>query len=260
MARRTKEEALATRERLLDAAEVLFQAQGVSRTSLQQIAEEAGATRGAIYWHFKDKADLFNAMMDRVTLPMEAGVTAAAASHREDPLAVLEASMLDALRLVTSDPQVRRVFEIASHKVEYTPEMASVQARHVAGRGACIGDFEKALRLAARQAQLRLPIPASTAALGLHALLAGLIQDWLLDPDGFALVPAGRRLFHVYLRGLGFDRHDADPLPGARAAEAAGPDVLCGPSARSAIIAGSRLHEARHSRRISMDRIRPSEG
>jgi TetR/AcrR family acrAB operon transcriptional repressor len=73
VARRTKEEALATRNRLLDAAELLFQAQGVSQTTLQQIAQQAGATRGAIYWHFKDKADLFNAMMERVILPLEAG-------------------------------------------------------------------------------------------------------------------------------------------------------------------------------------------
>ena len=48
VARSTKQEALATRNRLLDAAEVLFQAQGVSQTSLQQIAQQAGATRGAI--------------------------------------------------------------------------------------------------------------------------------------------------------------------------------------------------------------------
>ncbi|RZI93264.1 MAG: TetR family transcriptional regulator, partial [Rubrivivax sp.] len=71
MVRRTKEDALATRDRLLDAAEHLFQAKGVSRTSLNDIATAAGTTRGAIYWHFKDKADLFNAMMERVTLPLE---------------------------------------------------------------------------------------------------------------------------------------------------------------------------------------------
>ena len=85
MARSTKQEALATRNRLLDAAEVLFQAQGVSQTSLQQIAQQAGATRGAIYWHFKDKADLFNAMMERVTLPLEAAGQAAGAAQG-DPI------------------------------------------------------------------------------------------------------------------------------------------------------------------------------
>ena len=71
MARRTKEDADATRNSLLDAAERVFYEKGVSRASLSDIAQAAGATRGAIYWHFKDKVALFNAMMDRVTHPLE---------------------------------------------------------------------------------------------------------------------------------------------------------------------------------------------
>lgn len=203
MVRRTKEEAFATRQRLLDAAELLFQAQGVSQTTLQQIALKAGATRGAIYWHFKDKADLFNAMMERVTLPMEEGMRQAVDAGENDPVALLERGIMDAFRLATADPQVRRVFEIASYKVEYTQEMSAVQERHFSGRQGCIDDFEKALRLAAVQARVKLGIPAATAALGLHALVSGLMQDWLLEPDSFALLPAGRRLFRTYIRGLG---------------------------------------------------------
>lgn len=65
MVRKTKEEAAETRSRLLDTAEEVFLREGVTRTSLQRIAEAAGLTRGAIYWHFQDKADLFNAMMER---------------------------------------------------------------------------------------------------------------------------------------------------------------------------------------------------
>ena len=72
MPRRTKPDALATRCKLLDTAEHLFHLEGVSGTSLQDIALHAGSTREAIYWHFKDKAELFNAMMERVMLPMEA--------------------------------------------------------------------------------------------------------------------------------------------------------------------------------------------
>ena len=162
MARRTKEEALATRNRLLDAAELLFQAQGVSQTTLQQIAQQAGATRGAIYWHFKDKADLFNAMMERVILPLEAPPKAAALSH-DDPLAEIEEGMVHALTLMTTDPQVRRVFDVATHKVEYTHDMASVQQRHLDARNACVVDFEKALRLAARRGvQVTIAIPAQS--------------------------------------------------------------------------------------------------
>ena len=203
MARRTKEEALATRNRLLDAAELLFQAQGVSQTTLQQIAQQAGTTRGAIYWHFKDKADLFNAMMERVILPLE--VPPKVAVHGGvDPLAEIEEGMVHALTLMTTDPQVRRVFDVATHKVEYTHDMASVQQRHLVARNACVADFEKALRLAARHAHIKLPVPGPVAAQGLHALISGLIQNWLLDPAAFDLVLTGRRAFRVYLAGLGF--------------------------------------------------------
>ena len=111
MARRTKEDAMATRHKLLDSAENLFQAQGVSRTSLQDIARRAGATRGAIYWHFKDKADLFNAMMERVTLPLEACFDASSGplqhsdSAGTDPLFRIRQATTSALTRIVNDSQ-----------------------------------------------------------------------------------------------------------------------------------------------------------
>jgi TetR/AcrR family acrAB operon transcriptional repressor len=212
MARRTKEEAQETRHRLLDAAELLFQAQGVSQTTLQQIADQAGATRGAIYWHFKDKAALFNAMMERVKLPLEAAVAEASLGPDADPVADIEHQMVEALRIMTTDLQVRNVFEIATHKVEYTHDMESVQQRHLSARNACVIDFERAMADEARRANRELPIPAAAAAQGLHALVSGLIQDWLLDPTAFDLVTTGRESFRVYLAGLGFTQR----VPGGR--------------------------------------------
>ena len=70
MARCTKEQALETRTRILDAAEDVFNANGVSKTSLADVAAAAGLTRGAIYWHFANKTDLFAAMCQRVRQPM----------------------------------------------------------------------------------------------------------------------------------------------------------------------------------------------
>ena len=127
MVRRTKADAEATRTALLDAAEQLFQANGVSRTSLQDIASAAGTTRGAIYWHFKDKADLFNAMMDRVTLPLEQSTYAA--QVEETPLQQMRMSVLTALHKTATDEQARRVFEIATQQVEYNGEMLAVRER-----------------------------------------------------------------------------------------------------------------------------------
>ena len=87
MARRTRKAALETRSRILDAAERVFSRRGVSRTSLDDIARAAGVTRGAIYWHFKDKADLFGAMLGRVALPMEEMLQRTSEAAGDDPLA-----------------------------------------------------------------------------------------------------------------------------------------------------------------------------
>src|SRR5882757_9515892 len=77
MPRRTKAAAAVTREHLLDAAQRVFREHGVTRTSLTEVATAAGVTRGAVYWHFKDKAALFTAMCDRATLPLDAMLEAA---------------------------------------------------------------------------------------------------------------------------------------------------------------------------------------
>ena len=56
---------------------VVFHDKGVAHASLEEIARDAELTRGAIYWHFKDKAELFDAMMQRVALPVEEMLEAA---------------------------------------------------------------------------------------------------------------------------------------------------------------------------------------
>lgn len=202
MARSTKEEAQATRHRLLDAAERLFHRNGVSQTSLQQIATEAGATRGAIYWHFKDKADLFNAMMERVTVPLEQSLQQVA-TNGVDPLVGLKESLRNALMQMRDDAQLRRVVEIAVQKVEYVDELHAVRARHLAVRDQCVGDIGRALRLAARQRGQRLRLPAAVAAAGLHATIDGLIFNWLLDTTAFDLPTLGEQMLELHLVGLG---------------------------------------------------------
>lgn len=202
MARRTKEDALVTRDQILDAAEHVFQRRGVSRTSLQEIALEAGLTRGAIYWHFQNKADVFDAMMQRVTLPLMANFNGEPALEAADPLQHLRRNVATAFHQTVHDHQVRRVFEIASHKVEYVDELQSLRERHISERAECLADLDRLLMLAVRCGQLAPGMAVQGATIGLHALIDGLMHNWLLNPQAFDLEVVGAQVLDTYLAGL----------------------------------------------------------
>lgn len=204
MARRTKEDALVTRDLILDAAERVFQRRGVSRTSLQEIAQEASLTRGAIYWHFDNKADVFDAMMQRVTLPLTTQFNNQPEAEAADPLQHLRRNVATAFHQTVHDQQVRRVFEIASHKVEYVDELQALRERHISEREECMGDLRRLLALAAERGQLAPSTPLRLAAIGLHALIDGLMHNWLLDPQSFDLEAVGAQALDAYLAGLAY--------------------------------------------------------
>lgn len=62
--RRTKEEAQRTREKILKSALRLFIDKGYDSTSLNDITGKAGVTKGAVYWHFKDKESILSEIID----------------------------------------------------------------------------------------------------------------------------------------------------------------------------------------------------
>lgn len=202
MPRRTKQDAERTRERILDMAEREFQRRGVSRTSLEQIARAAGVTRGAVYWHFRNKADLFNAMLNRVTLPLEAEILRSGERTLDDPVAQIRNSYVAALHATVTDPQARRVFEVALFKVEHGHALRGVHERRLDGLRNRVANVERGFRRAARLGLWRSALPARAAAQGVEALVDGLISNWMIDPQAFDLVRVGEQALDAYLRGL----------------------------------------------------------
>lgn len=219
MVRRTKEEAQETRNRILDFAEHVFNEKGVSRTSLDDLARAAGVTRGAIYWHFRNKAELFDAMMARITLPMEEVSLRASQGGIDDPLAYVRSCALNVLKRTATDPQVQRVFDIVCHKCEYVDEMAELKARHLECRAECLSEIESAFAQAIVAGQLPPSVDPRRAAVVLHALIDGLIANWVLDPSYFPLAAEAERIVDGYLAGL----VPGMPLPKAAEAKNAAP-------------------------------------
>jgi TetR/AcrR family acrAB operon transcriptional repressor len=160
VARRTKEEAEGTRTRIVDAAERVFRDKGVAHASLEDVAAAARVTRGAIYWHFKDKAELFEAMMRRVELPAQALMERAGAPGAANPLEILRASACEVLLRAARDAQVR-----ASSRSPSTSASTWAMPRHphrqLENQSECLATIEQGIRDCMRQGLL--PRPSTEA-------------------------------------------------------------------------------------------------
>jgi TetR/AcrR family acrAB operon transcriptional repressor len=202
MARRTKEEAKATRERLLDAAQELFRKRGVTRTSLAHVATAAGMTRGAVYWHFRDKADLFRAMCERATLPLDASFDRAVKRSDGDALATLRELSIGALQNLATDTRTQHVFDIMFLKSELVDELAGLATTHRQERRACLHQIELMVRRAVREGRLAADLDAGLAAQALHAYMVGIMHEWVLDPAAYDLAEAAPGFIDLFLGGL----------------------------------------------------------
>lgn len=206
MVRRTQDEAAETRNGILDAAERVFSERGVSHTSLEDIAKAAGVTRGAIYWHFRNKNELFSAMVNRVSLPIEEMVAQTVDDDVANPLVPLRKAAVDALRRVATDPQCQRVFDIVTHKCEYLEDLADVKERVSHIRCGCVARTEKAMRDAVKRGYLPKDLDPRLAAVGLDAMIYGLIANWLADRKYVRLERDAEALVDRYLACLGAGR------------------------------------------------------
>lgn len=201
MARRTKEDAEKTRTALLDAAERVFLRRGFSSAPLDEIAKEAGVTRGALYWHFADKFAIFRAMHDRVKSPIDALFDQLTAS--DDPVAGLQKLCIRVLQTLASDEHTRNVFTIIRLRCEDSHNDESPMGQEFrAKRAQAVAKFEAIFKHAAAQHQLAPGMNAHAAALALHSYLSGIIWDYLRDPDHYPLKKLAPSFMKSFFSGL----------------------------------------------------------
>ena len=199
MARRTKAEAEATRRRLLEVAERIFHAKGVATTSLEEIASEAGVTRGAVYWHFANKADLFMALFEDAPLITEDLLAPPALGEHPDPLALVERLALDALALLAADERRQRIYTILT-LCEYRDDLGQVLQRKVETMDRAHAQFVAAFAEAARRGILARCWTAEAAAATFHWLFQGIIVDWLRYGRRFDLTERGSMAIRAQFR------------------------------------------------------------
>ncbi|MBA1275481.1 TetR family transcriptional regulator [Stutzerimonas azotifigens] len=198
--RRTKEDAEKTRIAILASAERLFLERGVAHTSLDQIAREAGVTRGAIYWHFENKAHLFHEMLNQVRLPPEQLAERLSRCDQQQPLRVLRDLCVEGIETLGHDEQKQRILTILLHRCEFTDELREAEERHNAFIDQFIDTCEQLMICAEKH--LRPGVTPRLAALSVHALMIGLFTDWTRDPTLYDAKTDPAALIDPLFRGL----------------------------------------------------------
>ncbi|WP_022728006.1 TetR family transcriptional regulator [Fodinicurvata sediminis] len=203
MARRTKEEAEETRQKIISAAENVFYERGVAHTTLDMIAREAGVTRGAIYWHFKNKLHLFTEMHERVNLPMrEMFFRVIQEGNREDNLYELENFCIESLTSVHEDERLRKVYTVILLKCEKSSSMEALSERNRQTRQelttALTSFFDRLLA----QGQIRSSVSGSILALAFHSYMIGIFTDYLSAPESYSMPEDARALMRVFFDPL----------------------------------------------------------
>jgi len=202
MPRRTKDEAEQTRNAIIDAAEKVFYAHGVACTSLEQIARAAHVTRGAVYWHFRDKIALCEAMIERVFLPQEDVLEKLASSESASPLNDLRKACLHSLKLMATDKRRQRVITILNQRCEYVEEMTAIMARRRQCKDRMLAQCRRLFERAKKLQQLSPDWTPRIAAASLQAVMTGLIINGLEGRKEFDLARSGPACLEAFFQSL----------------------------------------------------------
>jgi AcrR family transcriptional regulator len=208
MARRTKLDAEKTRQSLMDAAEVLFLEQGVTRTSLDQVARRAGVTRGALYWHFANKVDLLAALVQRVEISLDLMFEDLASRYQEGDwsesgslLDNMRAILVDFFHQLQADERHKRVLSILINRVELVGEMADIRDVYEVKAERTVKALTTLFGGCKARGEIAEACDPETAASLVHSLLIGVMMEITCTPERRPLKEAPE-LFAMVFDGL----------------------------------------------------------
>ncbi|MEX0738574.1 MAG: TetR family transcriptional regulator [Pseudohongiella sp.] len=202
MAKKTKEQAQETRQSILDAAIDVFTDKGVAGASLNEIAERAGVTRGAIYWHFKNKLDIFAALQDQLHQSVMDTVLADMEKDHPQPLQQLEQLCVALLMDLETNTRKSKILSIFYTKCDYSGEMATFLDLQNANKAKSIELFSHYFKRARKQGHLDADVDPHTLTLSLFFYLTGILHEHLRDPELFDLSQNAGPFIRQFFRGV----------------------------------------------------------
>ena len=179
--RRTKEEAARTRSAIVAGALRCFDRHGIANSTLEQIAQESGVTRGAVYHYFGSKRDILREIRDQVSVPLlDEADTELLKNDAMPALERVERFLLGILQGLEKDPRMRIAFTVMQFKCEYVQEMGPELECAARSSDQLVRAFESAYRQAQEDGSLAAGLTPRIAALETMMFLGGLLRLWLL--------------------------------------------------------------------------------
>ena len=199
--RKTKEEAEETRQALLKAALIIFSQKGYAATILEDVANEAGVTRGAIYWHFGSKAELYADLLEEYSA-RGSEIAQTAVAEGGSMVDILRRIFIRLLTAVESDPALRAVMEINLFKTEYSPELSDTLSNQIENGRILLADITQAMEQGIAAGELRSDMEAEDMARAYIALQNGVLHLWLINPNAFDLGERAPKMAEILIQGI----------------------------------------------------------
>lgn len=198
--RRNKAESDQTRRAILDSAEALFLSNGVSRTTLEMIAREGGFTRGAVYWHFRDKSHLVHEMLDQIRMPMYEVIHSLTDEYEGDCIVKLFEMCVEHMDRFTRAGPERRIMTIFMHRCDFALELQDVIER----RNTLARDFVVFVEkiFARNPHRLQVGVTPKLASLQLHSFFGGILAANLRHSNGDELHIDGGAALNIYFNAI----------------------------------------------------------
>lgn len=200
--RKTKTEALKTKEHLMLVALETFYRKGIARTSLNEIAQAAGVTRGALYWHFKNKEDLFDALFQRICDDIENCIAQDAANAEGGSWTVFRHTLLHFFERLQSNDIHYKFHNILFLKCEHTEQNAAVIAIARKHQAIWREKITAVLTEAVENQDLADDLDKETAVIFIKSTLDGLIWRWFSSCERFDLGKTAPRIIGIMMDNL----------------------------------------------------------
>jgi AcrR family transcriptional regulator len=199
--RRTEAEAQATRVALRQAALSVFAERGYAAARLEEIAERAGLTRGALYHHYGGKAGLYTAVVGE-TWQEVAGPVFAELDGDGPPLERLERFLVAYVRGIDEVPRFRELLAVVTLGTEVLPELEAGLEEKRRALELWLAELERLMAEAKRRGELRGDLRPRHAALAVLCFLNGVSTTAATTPGLVSPRVHARPLARVAIEGL----------------------------------------------------------